>query len=362
MTATPRQLTCIGLSHHEASVEVREKFALQSGQACDAAGWLTAEGCAGGAVVLSTCNRTEIYATLPPARDAASVIAPLYAKLGRDLAPGDLDQIVVRRGRQVAEHLFGVVSGTDSMVVGETEIFGQVKQAYESACQSARADKILHRLFQAAFRAGKAVRSRTAITRGSVSVASTAVELAEKIFGALHECRVVVLGAGDTGEKAARALISRGVRTMIVANRTYEHAKELAAALGAGAARYDALEEEFLKADILISSTSAPGYVLEADRFAPLTHGRGDRPLLLVDLAVPRDIDPALAKRDGVYLFNIDDLQGIAESHQQERKRALEQAAEILGGSVADFVAWLDAEYQRGTPAGQGSLQPGPAA
>jgi len=342
-------LFCLGVTHHDAPVEVREKLSLSQEATSRAISWLSGHGAVGGAVVVSTCNRTEFYCSLSGQEEPSSLMSDLYQEIGQPLDAGLLDYLALRRGMAVCDHLFRVVAGMDSMVLGETEIFGQVKQAYDLACRASAPCKYLHRLFQSAFRAGKQVRSQTAITRGSVSVGSVSVELAEQIFGELAPRRVVVIGAGDTGEKVARALVSRGVKTVIVANRTYEHANELATMLGGRAARYDSLPEEFLHADIVISSTAAPGFVIGAREFSPLLARRAGRPLLLVDLAVPRDIDPVLGEHDDVYLFNVDDLQSIAEEHMKEREQVLERAVAIISVHAGEYLRWQTAQQSRGS-------------
>jgi glutamyl-tRNA reductase len=225
-------------------------------------------------------------------------------------------------------------------VVGETEILGQLKDAYDVARTEGQTGKWLNRLFQASFAAAKSVRSRTAITRGSVSVGSVAVELAEKIFGELAGCHAIVIGAGDTSEKTARALLSRGVTSILVANRTHERAAALADELGGEAVHWDDWEERALSADIMISSTSAPHYVLTAAKLEALLKRRARRPLFLIDLAVPRDFEPAINLLDDVYLYDIDDLQSIAHAHLRERQTEIGRSVEILKPHVERYLAW----------------------
>ena len=214
---------------------------------------------------------------------------------------------------QSLHHLFKVASGLDSMVIGETEIFGQLKQAYEIALQHQHTGARLNRAFQRAFNVAKHIRTETNIQRGSVSVMSAAVELAEKIFSNLAEHEVMVIGAGETSEKTARALQSRGVKKITVTNRSPERAEALAKELGGRAVPFETWPEEFERIDIAISSTSAPHHILDRATLEPLIRRRKNRPLLLIDIAVPRDIDPAVNKLENVYLYNVDDLQLIAE-------------------------------------------------
>jgi glutamyl-tRNA reductase len=334
-------LVCLGINHQTAPVEVRERMALNEAMVKALLQQVTARPEPLELVVLSTCNRTEFYAVTSDAACFPSVLADMLCASRPD-AKGDIPQLSTRHGLGCVEHLFRVASGLDSMVLGETEIFGQVKQAYELACTEGAAGKVLHRLFQSCFRSGKAVRTRTEITRGSVSVGSSAVELAARIFGNLEECSTLLLGAGDTAEKAARSLVSRGVTRLVVANRTEAHGAALASSLNGQAIPFDAWPDAARDSDIIISATSAPGYVIEADAFAPIAQHRGGRPVFLIDLAVPRDIDPSIASLDGVYLYNIDDLQVIAEQHLAERRSSLAKAEEIVAEHVLDFSAWWD--------------------
>jgi glutamyl-tRNA reductase len=242
------------------------------------------------------------------------------------------------------------------MVVGETEILGQLKDAYDIARTQGQTGKWLNRLFQSSFAAAKSVRSRTAITRGSVSVGSVAVDLAEKIFGDLRGCRVMVIGAGETSERTARALLSHGLPSLLVANRTHERAAALAAELGGEAVRWEEWEARAVDVDIMISSTSAPHYVLTAEKLNALRHHRARRPLFLIDLAVPRDFEPAINLLDDVYLYDIDDLQSIAQGHLRERQTEIVRSVEILKPHVDRYLHWASRQGEpganpNGTPA-----------
>jgi glutamyl-tRNA reductase len=245
------------------------------------------------------------------------------------------------------EHLYSVAAGLKSMVVGETEVFGQLKDAYDVAQTHGQTGKWLNRLFQSSFAAAKSVRSRTAITRGHVSVGSVSVELAEKIFGDLRGCRVMVIGAGETGERTARTLLRQGVSTLFVANRTHERAQTLAAELGGEAVHWDQWEERAIGTDIMISSTSAPHYVLTRERLKALLPRRGRRPLFLIDLAVPRDFEPSINQLDDVYLYDIDDLQSIANHHLAERQTEIARGLEILKPHVARYMEWAVRQGER---------------
>jgi glutamyl-tRNA reductase len=226
----------------------------------------------------------------------------------------------------------------DSMVLGETEILGQLKKAYDIALRHHHTGGRLNKAFQRAFNVAKQVRTETNIQRGSISVASVAVELAAKIFGALDQHEVMVLGAGDTSEKTARALLSRGAKSIIVANRTYERALALATELGGRAVQYDSWANEFERIDIVISSTAAPHYVLDRPKLEPLMKARKHRALLLVDIAVPRDIDPEVSRMENVFLYNVDDLQSIAEGYLRQRKEEAARCENIIRDKAGALV------------------------
>jgi glutamyl-tRNA reductase len=244
------------------------------------------------------------------------------------------DELYALAEPQSLQHLFKVACGLDSMVLGETEILGQLKQAYALAQARGHTGARLNKAFQRAFHVAKHVRTLTGIQRGSVSVASAAVELAGKIFSSLPEREVLVIGAGETSEKTARALLSRGARSIIVANRSHERAVALATELGGRAVPFDNWAAEFEKIDIVISSTSAPHHILDRAKLEPLMKARKQRPLLLIDIAVPRDIDPAVNFLENVYLYNIDDLQAIADDHLKQRQDEIARCEAIIAEKV----------------------------
>lgn len=323
-------LIVIGLSHHTSPVTVRERFAFAEGKVPAALRLLRESNIVDEAVILSTCNRVEIYAatSVPPARAFADLQGFLLKCA--DYHDPILDGIYALSEPQSLEHLFKVAAGLDSMVLGETEILGQLKKAYELALQHNHTSGILNKAFQKAFNVAKYIRTETAIQRGSVSVGSVAVELAEKIFSAVENRQVMVIGAGDTSEKTARALLSRGARSIIVSNRSHDRAVALAQELGGRAVPFEGWAGEFEKIDIIISSTAAPHYVLDRARLAPLMRQRKNRPLLVIDIAVPRDIEPEVNSLDNVYLYNIDDLQAIADGYLQQRKEEIARCEAII--------------------------------
>jgi glutamyl-tRNA reductase len=227
------------------------------------------------------------------------------------------------------------------MLLGETEILGQVKQAYADAFGLGSTSRHLNKLFQHAFRVAKTVRSETKITHGPTSLGAVAVELAEKIFGNLTGCKAMILGAGETSERTARSLLSRGVQSILVSNRTYERAARLAAEIGGVAMRFDEWQNVFSEVDILISSTGAPHSVLTKEKLAPLIKKRRQHPLFLIDLAVPRDIEPSVNELEGVFLYDIDSLENIARQSLEIRHQELSCCEALIEQQVHNFVGWL---------------------
>jgi glutamyl-tRNA reductase len=320
----------IGLSHRTAPVAVRERMAFAEQEIPHALTRLRGAGVAEEAVIVSTCNRVELYAASPhdPARTMEALRRFLLSERGI-AEPLDEELYTLAPPRSV-EHLFKVASGLDSMVLGETEILGQLKKAYDLALQHKHTGGRLNKAFQRAFNVAKQIRTETNIQRGSISVASVAVELAEKIFETLTTRDVMVIGAGDTSEKVARALLSRGARSLLVSNRSFERAEALARDLGGRAIQFDNWADEFRHIDIVISSTSAPHYILDRAKLKPLMAIRNNRPLLLIDIAVPRDIEPEVNFMDDVYLYNVDDLQTIADGYLHQRQQEVEACMAII--------------------------------
>jgi glutamyl-tRNA reductase len=333
----------IGLSHHLSPVELRERFAFAESKIPGALTKLRESGIVGEAVILSTCNRVEIYAAtpLPPAK-AFSELKDFLVRNGGvtdDAKTSSVPaEIYTLAEPHSLKHLFKVACGLDSMVLGETEIFGQLKDAYQLAHTHKQTGAKLNKAFQRAFNVAKYIRTNTNIQRGSVSVASVAVELAQKIFSSLPERQTLVIGAGDTSEKVARALFSRGVKNIVVASRTFEKADILAKEFNGRAIPFEDWAQEFEKIDIAISSTSAPQHILNRAKLEPLMKLRKQRPLLLIDIAVPRDIDPAVNFLDNVYLYNIDDLQAIADDYLQQRKEEIVQCENVIAEKIKSLL------------------------
>jgi glutamyl-tRNA reductase len=337
-------IVCLGISHQTADVGMREKFAVADTDLVDASRIVTAREGMAESVIVSTCNRVEFYAA---AETAGHGIDGLAAVLRERAGEHHYNPSVFyqHQSPDSIRHLFRVVSGLDSMVIGETEILGQVKKAYQAAAEGGTTSRHLNKLFQRAFRVAKEVRTRTSITRGPVSVAAAAVELAEKIFGGLGTSRVLILGAGETGEQTARALLSRGAGGICVANRSPEKAERLATEMGGKALPFEEWERHCDDIDILIGSTAAPHAVVTRDGLAALMQRRKDRPLFVIDLAVPRDVEPSVNEIDGVYLYDMDSLQAIARQSLEFRRRELVTCEGIIDKHVAEFAAWLSGEH-----------------
>jgi len=323
-------IVVLGLSHHSSPVELRERFAFAEARIPAVLQLMREEGLVDEAVILSTCNRVEIYAST--SLDSTKAFAELkeFLVTCHDYRDPLTDELYTLNEPQSIHHLFKVACGLDSMVLGETEILGQLKKAYDIALQHRHTGPRLNKAFQRAFNVAKHVRTETSIQRGSISVGSVAVELAEKIFSSLDGRHVMVIGAGDTSEKTARALMSRGAKSIVVANRSIERAQALAAEFGGRAVNFDDWSGEFGNVDIVISSTAAPHHILNRTKLEPLMKLRKNRPLLLVDIAVPRDIDPEVNLMPNVYLYNIDDLQAIAEDYLKQRKEEIARCEAII--------------------------------
>lgn len=339
------EIVCLGLSHHTAPVELREKFAIPDGEVAAAAAELRGAPGLREAVVLSTCNRVEFYGA---AENAGAGLAALREFVARRFAGAETAAFAERQAGQAIRHVFRVACGLDSMVLGETEILGQVKKAYAAASVAGATGKHLNKLFQRAFHVAKDVRTNTNITRGAVSVGSAAVELAERIFGRLAACQVMILGAGEMSELTAGALAARGVRTIFVANRSHDRAVALAEKMNGTALRFEEWPRSFHEVDILIGSTAAPHPVLTAAQLAPIMRTRPDRPLFCIDLAVPRDIEPAVNRLDGVYLYDIDALQAIADQSMHVRRQEIVICEQMIERHALEFSDWLAGGWTRG--------------
>ena len=332
-------VTLVGVNHRTAPLDVRERFAHGAHEVPGALRRVLEAGASGG-VLLSTCNRTEFY--LSGASDATTdaVWALLDGRLGDGRPARGYGYL--RRDRDAVRQVYRVAAGLDSMILGESQIQGQVRDAWELS--RGLAGPVLHRLFQSALLVGARVRSETALGRGAASAPSAAVALAGKIFGDLQGREALILGAGDMAELAAACLVDAGVRVTLVANRTPERARAVADRLGGGAAAQslDDAWEHFAVADIVIASTAAPHAVVTWARIAPAVARRGGRPLCVLDLAVPRDVEPAVGQLENVFLYDLDDLQAVAGQASAERRAEIPRAEQIVDEEVEHFWAWHD--------------------
>jgi glutamyl-tRNA reductase len=320
----------VGISHHQAPVDLRERAALDLPRAADLAARLA--GPDGEAVCLSTCNRTELYLADESGEDAERRAEAALLALETELGPA----LYRLRDEAAALHLFRVAAGLDSMVPGEGEILGQVRSAHDAGATG----PILDRLFRQALHAGKKVRAQTAIGESPASVASAAAALAEQVFGDLSGRSVLVVGAGKVGELALRSLVSRGATISFVANRTLDRAAELAEQFGAEAVPLERIDRELERADVVLSSTSASEWILTRDQVARALPARKGRSLFLIDLAVPRDLEPGIHDLEGCYLYDIDDLEAVVAETLAGRRREAEQAEAIVAAEADRFREW----------------------
>lgn len=329
------ELLALGASHKTAALAVRERLALLDGQVEPFLAELVEHPEISEAVAISTCNRTELYVV-------GEAPEPVVAELLTRRAGVELsDALYSSRNCDAARHLYRVVSGLDSMIVGEAEIQGQVKRAYERALAAHTTGPLTNKLFRAALATGKRVRTETAISAGNASVASVAVESARAAVGELASKHVLIVGAGENAEQVARAFHERGVTTMFVANRRRDRAIALAQRFGGASGSFDALPSELVRADVVVSSTASPHAIIEAEELAAVMEERSGRPLLLVDLAVPRDIDPSCATVDGVTLLDMDALQAQVRGHLSVRRAEAVRAEAIVEEEIQTFAVWL---------------------
>jgi glutamyl-tRNA reductase len=328
-------LAVVGVNHRSAPLEVRERFAHAAHEVPGALARVLSAGASGG-VLLSTCNRTEFYLTEPREAVSAVVWALLEERLNGE--HGAQRYGYTERDRAAVRHLYRVSAGLDSMVLGESQIQGQVREAWEIS--RGQAGPVLHRLFQSALLVGARVRSETELGVGAASVPSAAVAVASKIFGDLTGRSALILGAGDMAELAAACLVSEGARVSMVANRTYERARAIAERLQARALTLEEAWPHFADTDIVLCSTAAPHAVVAWERVSPAIQSRGGRPLCILDLAVPRDVDPAVAQLENVFLYDIDDLQAVAGQAAVQRRSEIPAAELIVSEEVERFWTW----------------------
>ena len=336
-------IAVLGVNHRTAPVELRERVAFPADRLRQALARLRREAGVPEAVILSTCNRVELYAVLPHLNGHRAALTEFlgrwHALDGAALAP----QCYWHLSPESIRHLFRVAAGLDSMVLGESEILGQVKEAYQRALEAQTVGPVFRGLFQQAFAVAKTIRTTTQIGRGAVSVSSVAVDLARKIFSDISTKSILIFGAGQMGEATLRCLVGRGARRVLVANRSYPHAESLAAQGGGRPVPADALPAALRAADILICSTAADRYLLTKAQMESLMAQRGQRPVFLIDISVPRNLDPAIGTLEHVYLYNIDDLEGMAAANLQRRAAELEPCLALIERRAARIAERLRA-------------------
>ncbi len=335
------ELLALGVSHKTAPLDLRERLSLTEGSAAGALRELTAVEGIHEAAAISTCNRTELYLVVSDPVEAESTALGVLTRQAEIRPTELLGHLYSLRSGEAAAHLFRVTAGLDSMIVGEAEIQGQIKRAYELALVESATGPILNRLFRGALAAGGRAREETAIGEKGVSIPSVAVELARRALGDLGERRALVIGAGETAELVARALVARGVATVFVANRHYDRAIGLAERFDGTAVRFEELPEQLEAADIVVSATNSPHHIVECDELEHVMASRGGGPLLVVDIAVPRDIEPGCRGIAGVSLHDIDDVQQIVERNAGGREAEARRAEPILAAELERFERWL---------------------
>lgn len=336
------RLTTLGLNHTTAPVEVREKLAFPAAEQPHLLRLLMERYGAAEAAILSTCNRSEIY-VVSGSGDGGEAIRRCLAEVRSVDVTGLTSCLYQLEGADASQHLFRVACGIDSLVIGESQILGQVRDALETAQAAGSARLLINEIFQRALRVGKRARTETDIGRGRLSVSTAAVELAGQIFGDLGGRRALLLGAGEMIELTAQYLVDGGVTGFVVANRTVERARGLARRFDGEAVPLDEIGARLEEADIVIASTAAPDFVLTAEMTRAAAAGRRGRPLFLIDIAVPRDIDPAVRQLDDVFLFDIDDLEQVVQANRQEREEEIRSVEGLIGEEHAEFTHWLNA-------------------
>jgi glutamyl-tRNA reductase len=333
------ELHLVGLNHRTAPVEVRERFAL-SDPLREERFFAAVSGSLSEYFSLSTCNRVELLGVGGP-NAAAQSLVPAWVEAAEEDADRLRPYLYMHSGRAAAGHLFAVASGLDSMVLGEPQILGQIKAAYRAASKRGGCGRILNRLLHKAFSVAKRVRTETGSAAGAVSVGYAAVELAKRIFEDMSRIRAMLVGAGETAELAAAHLVGAGVSSVLVVNRTRERAEQLAASFGGCSASFEEFFERLAETDIVISSTGAQEHILRAADMREVMRKRRNRPVFIIDIAVPRDVDPAINDLDNVYLYDIDDLKEVVESNMDRRREEAARGRAIVEEETENFRVWM---------------------
>ena len=331
----------IGMNHETAPVELRECLAAEPDNTVKALACMRDLECVGEGVFLSTCNRVEALFTTEAAGEAKKSVISLMSGLGNMPEEKFSSNLYTFEDRDAVRHIFRVASSLDSMVVGEPQILGQIKEAYAQATIQKTSGVILNRLMHRAFHVAKRVRTETEICEAAVSISYAAVELAKKIFHVLDGKKVLLIGAGEMAELAARHLMTHGVSKMVVANRTFERAVQVAELFNGSPVSFDEIGAQLLEADIVVTSTSAPEYVITHELVKKSLRKRRNRPLFFIDIAVPRDVEPAVNDLENVYVYDIDDLKGVIELNIAQRQQEAIKAERIVQEEVVKFEKWL---------------------
>ncbi|MBI4160875.1 MAG: glutamyl-tRNA reductase [Acidobacteria bacterium] len=334
------EILVLGLSHHSAPLEVRERLWFPAASVPPALGRLAGQDGIREAAILSTCNRTEMIAVAGETGAGFGAISE-FLNREREFAPEQVEKFCYRHaGRDAVRHLFRVASSLDSLVVGEPQILGQVKEAFALSQGAGTAGPVLDQLFRRALAAAKRVRTDTGIARNPVSISYAAALLARQIFADLAECSLLLVGTGKMSDLAARHLVGEGVRTVYVASRTYARAEEMARRHSGAPIRFDEFFDYLKKVDVVLTSTAAPHWIVKKEDVLGLMRFRRGRPLYFIDIAVPRDVEPAVHEIDNVYLYDLDDLQSVVDANLAARRGEAAHAESILDGEVGSFLAW----------------------
>lgn len=329
-------VSLVGLNHSTTPVAIREKVSISAEKLCDSLSLLRRYVSHG--IVISTCNRTEVYAmgTYPVEEAGIDFLNALAGVSFADLLP----HIYLRKNETAFGHLFRVASGLDSMIIGEFEVLGQLGRALEAAEKAKMVNLPLRHIFQSAIRTGRRVREETGISKNALSVSSVAVDLAAKVVGDLENCKIMVIGAGEAGRLVAKAVKDRGASRIVVASRTQERAATLAAALGGIPIDLNNLVEELSTSHIVVTCTGAPRRILDSRQVREAMKSRPELPLVIIDIGVPRDVEPEVGQMNNVFLYNIDDLTEVSDSNRQQREGTIQKAREIIAAEISELVSW----------------------
>jgi glutamyl-tRNA reductase len=335
------KIVVLGLNHKTAPVEIREKLAFDAAETSRALCELKGRFARAEFVLLSTCNRVELYCAGPKCQGADADRLANFLSEFHDVELDKFEEFMyTHEDEEAVRHLLSVASSLDSLIVGEAQIIGQVKESYRLACAAKTTGKILNRLFHCAFAASKKVHTTTSIANGRVSVAGVAVELAMQLFADISSTKVVVIGAGDTGQLIIQHLLQAGARNVTVVNRSYERGLSVAKHYGIDVRRWEQLDEQLIGANIAIAAASVQDYLYRKDSFRRIMSRRRQENLLIVDIAVPRNFEPAVNELEGLYLYSVDDLSAVVEQNLKARERDIAQGAQIVLEHVAEFIDW----------------------